>query len=393
MRNNFLSKLKEYVKVINNTKESLANTDNSTNIYKMNKDVYNKYLTENITKTYKKANKNKVNRINSEAKKIAEKIKLDDRIQQLQETEAFISVKDHKEGFPNSPSFTLINPSKSEIGKISKYILDKINKSLLNNTKVNQWKNTSDAISWFKNINSNKQSSFVNFDVENFYPSTSEKLLIDAINFEKSSINITEQDLPIIMQSKKTLLFQKSESWVKKTGNEDFDVPKGCYNGAEVCELVGSFILNKLTPIINKSNMGFYRDDGLGIFQNVSKPEIERKKKAIVEVFKGCGLSITIQCNLKIVDFLGVTFDLENNVYKPFRKENNKPIYINKHSNHPPSILQQLPKSIKKRISETSSNKDIFDKSIKPYKNALKESGFSDTLNYIAPKTNRDPKK
>ena len=102
---------------------------------KMNKHAYNKYLTDNINKTYKK-NKNKVNRINSEAKSI--KLKLDDRIQQLQETEAFISVKSHKEGFPNSPSFRLINPSKSEIGKISKHILDKINKSLLSNTKVNQ---------------------------------------------------------------------------------------------------------------------------------------------------------------------------------------------------------------------------------------------------------------
>ena len=70
----------------------------------MNQDVYSKYLTENITKTYKKVNKNKVNRINSEAKMIVEKLKLDDRIQQLQETEAFILVKDHKEGFPNSPS-------------------------------------------------------------------------------------------------------------------------------------------------------------------------------------------------------------------------------------------------------------------------------------------------
>ena len=80
-------------------------------------------------------------------------------------------------------------------------------------------------------------------------------------------------------------------------------------------------------------------------------------------------MTITIQCNLKTVDFLDVTFDLDNNAYKPF--DNNKPIDINKHSNHPPSILKQLPKSIEKRISETSSNKDIFDKSIKPYK-ALK---------------------
>ena len=88
-----------------------------------------------------------------------------------------------------------------------------------------------------------------------------------------------------------------------------------------------------------------------------------------------------------------MTFDLDYNAYKPFRKENNKPIYINKPSNHPPNILKQLPKSIEKRISETSSNKDIFDESIKPYKDALKESGFSEALNYIAPTTNKKKKK
>ena len=116
------------------------------------------------------------------------------------------------------------------------------------------------------------------------------------------------------------------------------------------------------------------------------------KRKQQLKVFKECGLSITIQCNLKTVDFLDMTFDLDNNVCKPFRKENNKRIYMNKHSNHPPSILKQLPKSIEKRISETSSNKDIFDESIKPYKDALKESGFSEALNYIAPTTNKKQK-
>ena len=51
VRNNFLSKLKDDVKVINNTKEVLVNADKSTNTYKMNKNAYNSYLTENITKT------------------------------------------------------------------------------------------------------------------------------------------------------------------------------------------------------------------------------------------------------------------------------------------------------------------------------------------------------
>ena len=56
------------------------------------------------------------------------------------------------------------------------------------------------------------------------------------------------------------------------------------------------------------------------------------------------------------------------------------------------SILKQLPKSIENQISVTSSNKDIFDKSIMPYKDALKESGFSEALNYIGPITSKKQK-
>ena len=56
------------------------------------------------------------------------------------ETEAYITIKDQKEGFPNNLSFRLLNPSKSDIGKISKNILDRINKSLIAFTHANQWK-------------------------------------------------------------------------------------------------------------------------------------------------------------------------------------------------------------------------------------------------------------
>ena len=41
------------------------------------------------------------------------------------------------------------------------------------------------------------------------------------------------------MQSRKTLLFNNNEPWVKKTGEENYDVPMSCYDGTEVCELVG----------------------------------------------------------------------------------------------------------------------------------------------------------
>ena len=105
------------------------------------------------------------------------------------------------------------------------------------------------------------------------------------------------------MQTRKTLLFEGTAPWIKKSGAEDFDVPMGCFDGAEICELVGTYIQSKLTNIMGKEDVGLYRVDGLGIFRNISRLEIERKKKAIVQVFEKCGLSIVVDTNLRTVDF------------------------------------------------------------------------------------------
>ena len=126
----------------------------------------------------------------------------------------------------------------------------------------------------------------------------------------------------------------------------------GCYDGVEVCELVGAYLLNQLKVVIAKENIGLYRDDGLGIFKSTSGPEVERKKKELVKIFKNNGLSITVKTNIKTADFLDIHFDLVKEIYQPYKKPNDDPLYINIKSNHPPSILQQLPKSISKRISE-----------------------------------------
>ena len=52
----------------------------------------------------------------------------------------------------------------------------------------------------------------------------------------------------------------------------------GSYDGAEVCELVGLFILNTLAQKYNKHDIGLYRDDGLAAFKNISGPKAERIK-------------------------------------------------------------------------------------------------------------------
>ena len=74
-----------------------------------------------------------------------------------------------------------------------------------------------------------------------------------------------------------------------------------------MCELVGLFILNDLCNEYGKDNIGLYRDDGLAIFKHTSGPHAERIRKDITRRFKTHGLNITIQTNMKIVDYLDVT--------------------------------------------------------------------------------------
>ena len=66
---------------------------------------------------------------------------------------------------------------------------------------------------------------------------------------------------------------------------------------------------------------------GLGILRNSSGPEIERKRKQIIQIFKSCGLNITVKTNLKTVDFLDVRLDLTNNTYQPYRKSNSETVH------------------------------------------------------------------
>ena len=150
------------------------------------------------------------------------------------------------------------------------------------------------------------------------------------------------------MHSRKNQLFHGSEPVIKREDSENFDVPMGCFDGAEVCELVGTYILSQLNTVFENENVGLQRDDGLGIFRNLSGLEIERKRKAIVNVFKECGLSITTKAILKVVNFLDIKLDLINATYRPYQKPYDYLMYI--HVNYPSSIKKQISNSVSKRI-------------------------------------------
>ena len=78
--------------------------------------------------------------------------------------------------------------------------------------------------------------------------------------------------------------------------------------------------------------------------------QVENLKKKISEIFRKNKLEVTIDANLKTVDFLDITMELENEIFKPFIKPNTVPLYINSQSNHPPSMLRNIPDAINKRL-------------------------------------------
>ena len=89
----------------------------------------------------------------------------------------------------------------------------------------------------------------------------------------------------------------------------------GCYDRREICKLVGIYIQYKLCKLLNKKDFRLYRADGLGILRNTSGPEAGRKRKSIIKIFKEFGLSITCEVNKKIVDFLDVRFNLNEQTF------------------------------------------------------------------------------
>ena len=71
-----------------------------------------------------------------------------------------------------------------------------------------------------------------------------------------------------------------------------FDVTMGSYDGAEECELVGTFILSKLGNIIGKKNTGVYRDNRLVVLRNKNAREIDKTRNIILKMFKEVGFQL-----------------------------------------------------------------------------------------------------
>ena len=156
----------------------------------------------------------------------------------------------------------------------------------------------------------------------------------------------------------------------------------GSKDGTKSCEIVGLFLLYSIGEKFNKDGIGLYRDDGLACFRNNNGHQNDKIGRELIKTFQTHGLELEIKCNLKKVDYLDITFNLNTGSYRPYRKRNNDTRYINAKSNHSPSILKQIPAAISKRISTNSSNKQTFQNAAPYYKNILKGSGYKEKILY-----------
>ena len=394
-RDEMQGKLKEDVKKITSSKDVYVKADKTRNYYKVAPQMYKEIVKNNVTRNYKKANANTVTKINMEAKEIATQLKIEDRTQILAETESKVTVKDHKESFHSNPEYRLINPTKSEIGKISKQITERINKELRKKLGLNQWQSSQEVTKWFRGIKEKEECKFIQMDIKEFYPNITEDILDKSLQLAKEHTKISQRDIDIIKHTKKSILFCENEPWIKKNASDErnFDVTMGSYDGAETSELVGIYIITQLAKITDRENIGLYRDDGLIVLRNKPARETDRIRKNIIKTFSEMGFKIEIKTQMKIVNFLDLTLNLERGTYATFRKEGAPPVYVHTSSNHPPSILKQIPKGVNRRLCDNSSDETIFENEKHMYQTALRNSGYQEPIFYSERTTKKRKRK
>ena len=153
----------------------------------------------------------------------------------------------------------------------------------------------------------------------------------------------------------------------------------GSFDGAETSDLCGLYLLSKIQQVFPGPCL--YRDDGLGASEFSARVN-NMKVTQLCKVFKKYDLTILVEVNHKIVNFLDITLDLNTGLYKPYMKPNNKILYVHKESNHPRAVTDNLPMNINNRLSRLSANEEIFNEAAPPYQQALIDSEYEHILKF-----------
>ena len=177
-------------------------------------------------------------------------------------------------------------------------ILENIVQEVKSRSGLQLWKNTKSVIDWFNGINNKDRFSFIQFDIQTYYPKITKKLVTKAIQYARQFTEVTNQQKKIIIQSSRDILISEGKVWVKKGVNDKFSVTMGSYSGAELSELCGLYLLSLIAQLVPKDQVGLYRDDGLLVTPaRPRQADILRKK--LEELFRKEDLSIEAHANLK----------------------------------------------------------------------------------------------
>ena len=394
----FQTKLRKDLENMKKSKGIIIAADKSRNFYSTDTETYTRIRNENITCDYEKTTMAEVGIVDKESASFARNLKLESRMQKHSKSECFITMKDHKRDFTSRPQCRLINTAKNDLGRVVKIMVERINKEIRYRTQYNQWQSSQQVLEWFNQIKNPTNFTFIKFDIVSFYPSITKKLLENAIEYARSidGITISKADEGMILQCRQSFLFSEGEPW-KKKGNKNFDVPMGSYDGAEICELVGLYLLYKMikkNPIFMKERVGIYRDDGLALIElkNGGRTNERQIKPKLNQVFNEEDLKITIEPATQVTDYLDIKLNLDKQTHEPFRKAGDTPLYINVDSDHPQHIINHIPIMIASRLSTLSSNEEIFERHKPQYQEALKNSGYKCELKYQRKVTSKKKK-
>ena len=382
-------KMKEDLRNIRGQEDMIVvHSDKTAQLYSMNVKDYRAFKEREIMSKYRKVDVGVADNIDKEAASLAHEYKLEDRIEGMALSESFLTIKDHKEDFPGKLSFRLIDPNKTNIGRISKAILDRANMKVRESEELQQWRSTKDVLNWFRSLEGKEDLLWIKFDIEAFYPSITEELLRKTLIFLRQYDHISEVEEEVIYHCRRSLLVGNSGSLWQKKDNNDFDVTMGSLDGAELAESVGLYLLHRLREVDRSVAVGLYRDDGLGAVRG-SRRDVDRVRKKITAIMKEEGLAITAEGGTKIVDFLDVVLNLSDGSHHPYVKPNTRTTYVSTSSNHPSVVIKEIQKGVCKRLSSNSSDAQKFSEHSAHFDLALKDAGHQGNMEFIPPRQER----
>ena len=206
MRNNIQQKMYEDMRRIKESDGIFVNSDKSGNLYEIEKGKYKQMMFKEVVKHYREAPPDVEKELNREAKMLAHRLGIVDRVEKYNTKNCFITIKDHKSDFKTDPECRLINPAKTQISRVSKIIVQDICASLRLALNINQWRSTKDCIKWFEEYDKDDRCSFIKYDIREFYPSITERTFDRALDLAKEYMVIPLDKVEIIKHCRKTLL-------------------------------------------------------------------------------------------------------------------------------------------------------------------------------------------